>query len=729
MSMLKYLSRLFLCGVSLIGSSFAAGDWRPAHFGAAAGYRRTLTSVEFRDFVERNTRPHGMGVGEIYARAWETLFQGVGRLVPDHARPPQFLPSLQAIKDIEEMQRGFSLLSGKDRRPNAHKASVEAKLKVARQLFAPTLENHVRPHVRSFVGAGDLVQRTGAMNDLRRIVSDLPRVFIGDSQPLLCLILAALRDVPAGQAVDVSGLLPFERSLALNANASRLLDARSDGSVDALRARLKREYDSRYISSRAQFFADPRNLVQRRAAAAEMRRTAVSIVSLNELRGRERGSWERHASFFVWLATNDFLDVTEIGVNGINPDLDQRTINSVLGFSNRLRGKVDAGMATVSDLESAMNCAKKLSLLRKRTGARLDSQGVLDALRYVVLGLDEGRINGIYDRHGGTEARRHGGAGRRRGLLRDRSSMGLFWSQIAYGYASTLPAGDPKTQLCRDAYAILSAVKEGGRVRSMTTGLYMAAFITQHGLVPGGVGDSAELARRLFEEYERAKAKSRDREEPEEPVAKRRRPGSKEESLYVEAGAKNVDRLAKEVAEALEEETDDESEGGSSSDSSSSSDDDSSSSSDDDSGSGRRGGAAAAAIPSRGAAAAASALSPPRGMVRGALRPLPLAVPLSPSGAAAAAFPSPSRVGKGLGSPHVSPLDKARETFVMRMHSSKTQEEIFEMLQDPEVATREGFPERVGPVTKHQVGHAIVRGLANRVLTPKRESRKRPRDE
>jgi len=126
------------------------------------------------------------------------------------------------------------------------------------------------------------------MNDLRRIVSDLPRVFIGDSQPLLCLILAALRDVPAGQAVDVSGLLPFERSLALNANASRLLDIRSDGSVDALRARLKREYDSRYISSRTQFFADPRNLVQRKAAAAEMRRTAVSIVSLNELLGRER---------------------------------------------------------------------------------------------------------------------------------------------------------------------------------------------------------------------------------------------------------------------------------------------------------------------------------------------------------------------------------------------------------------------------------------------------------
>ena len=183
------------------------------------------------------------------------------------------------------------------------------------------------------------------------------------------------------------------------------------------------------------------------------------------------------------------LDVTEIK-KGNGADLDQRTINSVLGFSNQLREKVVAGTATVSDLESAMNCAKKLSLLRKRTGARLDSQSVLDALRYVVLGLDEGRINGIYDRHGG--------AGRRRGLLRDRSSMGLFWSQIAYGYASTLPAGDPKTQLCRDAYAILSAVKEGGRVRSMTTGLYMAAFITQHGLVPAGVDDSAELARRLF---------------------------------------------------------------------------------------------------------------------------------------------------------------------------------------------------------------------------------------
>ena len=116
----------------------------------------------------------------------------------------------------------------------------------------------------------------------------------------------------------------------------------------------------------------------------------------------------RHSSFFVWLATNDLLDVTEIK-KGNGADLDQRTINSVLGFSNQLREKVVAGTATVSDLESAMNCAKKLSLLRKRTGARLDSQSVLDALRYVVLGLDEGRINGIYDRHGGTEARRHGG--------------------------------------------------------------------------------------------------------------------------------------------------------------------------------------------------------------------------------------------------------------------------------------------------------------------------------
>ena len=112
-------------------------------------------------------------------------------------------------------------------------------------------------------------------------------------------------------------------------------------------------------------------------------------------------------------------------MNGINPDLDQRTINSVLGFSNRLRGKVAAGTATVSDLESAMNCAKKLSLLRKRTGARLDSQSILDALRYIVLGLDEGRINGIYDRHGG--------AGRRRGLLRDRSSMGLFGVKLPMG--------------------------------------------------------------------------------------------------------------------------------------------------------------------------------------------------------------------------------------------------------------------------------------------------------
>ncbi len=130
MSMRKYLYRLFLCGVSLIGPSFAASDWRPAHLGAAAGYRRTLTSVEFRDFVEHNRVPGGVSVGQVYARAWETLFQGVGRLVPDHARPPQFLPSLQAIKDIEEMQRGFSLLSGKDRRPNAHKASVEAKIKV-----------------------------------------------------------------------------------------------------------------------------------------------------------------------------------------------------------------------------------------------------------------------------------------------------------------------------------------------------------------------------------------------------------------------------------------------------------------------------------------------------------------------------------------------------------------------------------------------------------------------
>ena len=710
MSMRKYLSRLFLCGVSLIGPSFAASDWRPAHFGAVAGYRRTLTSAEFRDFVEHNTMPRGMSVGQVYARAWETLFQGVGLLVPDHARPPQFLPSLQAIEDIEGMRRSFSLLSEKDRRPNAHKTSVEEKLKAARRLFAPTLENHVRSCLRGFVGTGDLVQRTGEMNDLRRIVSDMPRVFIGDSQPLLCLILATLHDVPVGQAVDVSGLLPFERSLALNGNASRLLGIGSDGSVGALRARLKRECDSLYMSSRAQFFADPRNLVQRRAAAAEMQRIAPSLSLLDHLRGRRRGSWERHASFFEWLATNDLLGVTEIR-KGNGVDLDQRTINSALEFSNRLRGKVAAGTVVVRDLESTFSYAKKLSLLRKRRGDRLDSQSVLGALRYLVLDLDEGLINRIYRREG---------AGGCRKLLRDQSSMGLLWGQVAYGYASTLPAGDPKTQLCQNAYTILSAVKEGGRVRSMTTGLYMSAFITQHGLVPAGIGDSVELARSLFEEYERAKAKSRDKGEQEEPVAKRRRAGSKEESLYVEAGAEKVRRLAEAVSGALGDETDDESEGGSSSDSSSSSD--------DDSGSGMRAGGAAAAVPSGGAAAAAaSPLSPPRGIVRAVRKPLPLAVPSSPSGAAAAVFPSPSRVGQGFGSPHVPQLDKARETFVMRMHSSKTQGEIFEELQDPETATREGFPVRVEPVTRHQVGHAISRGLVNGLLTPKREFRKRSR--
>lgn len=119
-------------------------------------------------------------------------------------------------------------------------------------------------------------------------------------------------------------------------------------------------------------------------------------------------------------------------------------------------------------------------------------------------------------------------------------------------------------------------------------------------------------------------------------------------------------------------------------------------------------------------------------MVRGVRRPLPLAVPSSSAGAVVPAFPSPSRVGQGLGSPHVSPLDKAREAFVVRMYQKLPQHNvrktILEMLQDPSTVEAERFPERTARVTKDQVDHAIRRAVKRAELALK-GSRKRPRGE